>query len=279
MYLELNGSTLDLTPENGYNVREFNLGYPRPRTVMDARPTSDGMDDRTAFFGARNVSLSIDLIGNKWDLLDGLSAYMVPNARPYLVFDDATQPRRFRLRAGDQSKIITSPTTSQNVLLQWVAPDGVAETVNQSSQTVFASVGVSPGFTFDLTFDLTFPNASPSGRTNVPTAGNARCYPVMQLWGPCTFPRIDNLQDLSDDGTPKQMAFDVTLSAGQYLEVDVREKTVLLNGNANQPRYSTIDFTVSEWWTLAPGTNFVKYFPDSYGGNARAVMLYRCTFL
>ena len=78
---------------------------------------------------------------------------------------------------------------------------------------------------------------------------------------------------------PKQLAFNITLSAGQYLEVDTRERTVLLNGNPNQPRYSTLDFSVSEWFTLAPGTNFVKYFPDSFSGNARAVMLYRCTFL
>jgi len=163
--------------------------------------------------------------------------------------------------------------------VQWAAPDGVAETNAQSSQTVFASLGLSPGFTFDLSFDLTYPAASPSGRTNVPTVGNARCYPVMQLWGPCTFPRVDNLQDLDESGSPKQLAFNTSLSAGQYLEVDVRNRTVLLNGNANNPRYSTIDFSVSEWWTLAPGNNFVKYFPDSYSGNARAVMLYRCTFL
>jgi hypothetical protein len=279
MQLELNGQTLDLIPANGFFVREFNLGYPAPRTVVDNRPNIDGTDDRTRFFGSRVVSLSVDLIGNKWDLLDQLSPYMIPGARPFLVFDDAAQPRRFRLRASDESKVIQSPTISQNVFLQWVAPDGVAETVNQSEQIAFASVGVSPGFTFDLSFDLVFPTASPSGRTNVFTLGNARCYPVMQLWGPCTFPRVDNLQDLNSAGVPKQLAFDIALSAGQYLEVDTRERTVLLNGNANQPRYSTLDFSVSEWWTLAPGNNFVKYFPDSFSGTARAVMLYRCTFL
>lgn len=279
MYLDLDGTQLQLTSVNGFNVREFNLGYPVPRTVVDNRPNIDGTDDRTRFFGARVVSLSIDLVGDKWALMDQLSPYMLPGARPYLVFDEAAQPRRFRLRASDESKLIQSPTNAQNVFLQWVAPDGVAETVNQSSVNVFASQQVSPGFTFDLDFDLSFPNASPSGRTNVPTLGNARCYPVMQLWGPCTNPQIDNLQDVDELGVTKKLAFSISLSSGQYLEVDTRNRTVLLNGNSNQPRYNTLDFSVSRWWTLAPGNNFVKYFPDSYSGNARAVMLYRCTFL
>lgn len=279
MFLDLNGDILDLTPANGFFVREFNLGYPVPRVVSDARPNTDGTDDRTRFFGARSIALSVDLIGDKFALLDLLSPYLLPSARPFLVFDDAAQPRRFRLRAADETRAIQSPTISQNVLLQWVAPDGVAETVNQATETVFASVGVSPGFTFDVSFDLSFPTASPSGRTDVETVGNARCYPVMRLFGPCTFPRIDTLQDLDESGQPKQLAFNISLSAGQFLEVDMRERTVLLNGNNNQPRYGTLDFTVSNWWTLAPGTNFVKYFPDSFSGNARAVMLYRCTFL
>ena len=279
MQLELNGQILDLTPANGYNVRDFNLGFPVVRSVMDSRPNSDGMDDRTQFFGARVVSLDVDLVGNKFDLIDQLGPYLNPSNRPFLIFNDAAQPRRVRLRASEETAVITAPTNIQTVLLQWMAPDGVAETLAQSTQIVPASVPAAPGFTFDLTFDLLIPPASPSGRTNVFTVGNARCYPVMQLWGPCTNPAIDNLQDLDESGVPRQLKFDISLSAGQYLEVDTRERTVLLNGNINQPRYNTLDFTVSSWWTLATGNNFVKYFPDSFSGNARAVMLYRCTFL
>ena len=279
MQLVLGSSTLDLTPENGFSIRDFNMGFPVVRSVMDARPNIDGMDDRTRFFGSRVVSLDVDLTGNKFDRLDQLAPFMLPSARPYLVFDDAAQPRRVRLRSSEETAVITAPTNVQRVLLQWVAPDGVAETVAQASVNVFATVGVSPGFTFDLDFDLVFPNASPSGRTDVATVGNARCYPVMQLWGPCVNPKIDNLQDVDDSGVTKKLAFNITLSAGQYLEVDTRSRTVLLNGNANQTRYATLDFSLSTWFTLAPGNNFVKYFPDSFSGNARAVMLYRCTFL
>jgi hypothetical protein len=223
--------------------------------------------------------LDIDLVGNKFDLLDLLSPYLNPANRPFLVFDDAAQPRRVRLRASEETAVITAPANQQRVLLQWVAQDGAAETLNQAEVNVFASVGVSPGFQFNLTFDLSFPQSGPTGRTNVFAAGNSRCYPVMRLFGPCTFPRVDNLQDLDENGVPKQLAFNITLGTGQFLEVDTRERTVLLGGNVNQPRYGTLDFSVSRWWSLQAGNNFVKYFPDSFSGNARAVMLYRCTFL
>lgn len=268
---------LELTPVNGFHVRNVDLGFPSPRTVIDDRPLANGTDDRTRFFGERVVTLDLLASGPRQVKVDQLSPFLVPDGRSFLYFD-GPQPRRIRLRGRSRQAAFRLPN-KQEIVVQWDAPDGVAETAFEVSRTVFASVGVSPGFTFDVTFDLAFPAASPSGRTNVPTSGNARCYPVAQLWGPCVFPRIDNLQDVNDEGVPKQLAFDVSLSAGQYLEVDFRERTVLLNGNPAQNRYSTLDFAVSEWWTLGPGTNFVKYFPDSFSGNARAEMLYRCTFL
>lgn len=279
MYLELNGQTLNLTPENGFNIRDLNLGFPVIRSVMDDRPNIDGMDDRTKFFGSRVVSLDIDLVGNKWTLLDQLAPYLNPRNRPFLVYDEAAQERRVRLRSSEETAIITAPTNVQRVLLQWVAPDGISEGVTQASVNVPAAVGVAPGFRFDLTFDIVFPSSSPAGRTNVVSVGNVPSYPVMRLFGPCTNPRIDNSNDPNLSGLPKQLKFNVSLSSAQFLEVDTRERTVLLNGNTNQPRYQTLDFTVSEWWSLSAGDNFVKYFPESFASTARAVMLFRPAFL
>lgn len=279
MHLDLDGDILQLTPANGFNIRDFNLGFPTVRTVMDNRPNVDGTDDRTRFFGSRVVSVDIDLVGDKWALLDQLAPYLNPNNRPYLVFDDATQTRRIRLRSSEETAIITAPTNIQRVLLQWIAPDGIAEAVTQVSVDVPASIGLQPGFTFNFGFDLLFPTASPAGRTNVQSVGSIRSYPVIQLYGPCRNPRIDNREDPNLIGAPKQLAFNIALSTSQYLEIDTRERTVLFGGNPNQPRYQTLDFTVSEWWSLAAGDNFVKYFPDSFRTGARAVMLFRPAFL
>lgn len=279
MYLELNGQILNLTPENGFNIRDFNLGFPVVRTVMDGRPNIDGMDDRTRFFGSRVVSLDIDLVGDKWALLDELAPYLNPANRPFLVYEDAEQTRRILLRASEETAVITAPTNIQRVLLQWVAPDGAAEGLDVVEFEVPAVVGVEAGFTWDLTFNLTFPTTSPSGRINVESPGNVRTYPVIRLFGPCTNPRIDNASDPNLVGEPKQLRFFQTLSASQFIEVNTRERTVFLNGNPDLPLYSALDFNVSDYWSLAAGDNFVKYFPESFGTGARAVILFRPAFL
>jgi hypothetical protein len=47
----------------------------------------------------------------------------------------------------------------------------------------------------------------------------------------------------------------VTLVDGQYLEIDMDAKTVLLNGDSSLSYYNKINFTTSTWWQLQPGTN------------------------
>jgi len=281
MYLELNGNTVTLDEANGYLVRQFGIGYPRPRQVVDDRPNADGTDDRTEYFGAKVVSLDVTMQGNKWDKIDELGPFLIPSARPYLYYDDATQPRRIRLRPMDRQLSVVAPTSSQQVMLQWAAPDGVSETATQSVATVLASAEADAGFTFDLSFNIVFPSTSPVGTTVVTTVGNAKCYPVIQLWGPCTNPRIENIDDLDDDGNAKELAFSITLASDEYLEVDIRDRTVLFNGpsSSNVPRYNTLDFATAQWWTLQAGQNRIRYFPQSYSGAARAVLSYRCTFI
>jgi hypothetical protein len=277
MYLELDGQTLQLATENGYHVRSVDFGFPEVRTVTDSRPLADGNDDRTRFFGARAVSLSITLVGNKWTLLDQLAKYLNPAARPFLVYDDAEQPRRIRLRAAEQSGVITSPTNQHDVLVQWFAPDGVSESLTQTSVTVFASPQDEPGFTFDLTFDINFPTAP--GRTPIIVPSTAPVYPVLRMFGPAVTPRIENAADVSTEGQPKRLTFDITIPDGDFLEVNMRERTVLFNGRADRSRYSTLDFGESEWWALLSGLNQIRYFPVSYSGSTRAVILFRSTFL
>ena len=279
--LERDGAPpLHLNPQNGWHIRGADFGFPTVRQVVDDRPNADGTDDRSRFFSSRVLTLDLLARGDRMAKIDELSPFLVPSARSFLYFPgpDGTE-RRMLLRGRDRRSELVQKTGKQAIIAQWEVPNGTSETADTAQTIAFASVGVTPGFTFDLTFDLVFPAASPAGRTNVPTIGNTRCYPVIRLWGPCTFPRVDNLQDPAEDGTPKQLAFDITLTASQFLEVDTRERTVLFNGLPGQSRYATLSFPESRWWTLAAGNNFVRYFPDSFSGNARAEFIYRCTFL
>lgn len=267
--------TLNLTGANGWTVRRFSLGFPTPRVVVDDRPLADGVDDRTAYFGSRVVTLDLLARKNRQTALDELGPFLVPNARSYLYYpSSAGFERRVLLRGASVDAPWEGAPGKLELLVAWEAPNGTAETANANSATASATTPPGPGFEFDLTFDLTFPASSPAGSTTVTTIGNAKCYPVIKLYGPATFPRIENYTD-----GQKSLDFNIALSATDYLEVDVRNKTVLLNGNPAQNRYQTLDFATSEWWVLQPGSNLVRYYPDVYSGAARAELSWRCQFI
>lgn len=269
------GDTLELNAANGYTVREFNPGFPTVRAVVDDRPSGDGVDDRTAFFGSRLVSLDIVARGERQTITDELAPFLLPSARPYLYYPIAGGgERRILLRPRDRQQPWRGTPLKSEMLLQWEAPNGTTERSLENEVEIAAVVPAEPGFLFDITFDLVFPESSPTGSTTITTNGTARCYPVFQLWGPCTNPRIENF---SDGG--KTLDFNITLGTGEYLEVDVRERTVYLDGLSNKNRYYTLDFATSEWWTLVPGDNLVRYYPVSFASPSHAVITYRCQFL
>jgi hypothetical protein len=278
--LERDGiAPLVLSPDNGWHVRAADFGFPNVRAVVDGRPQADGTDDRTRHFGARVVSLDLLGRGQRQQRIDQLSPFLVPNRRSYLYFPVGNFERRILLRGRDRSAVYDRNTGKQAIFVQWDAPNGTMETAVEQTATAFASDPVEPGFTFDLTFPLLFPNATPVGTTIVTTVGNALCPPILQLYGPCVNPRIENVNDLDELGAAKRLQFNITIAQGDFLEVDVRERTVNLNGNPAQNRYSTLDFAASRWWTLQPGPNAIRYFPQSYSGDARAVVAFRCQFL
>jgi len=262
-----------LTPANGFTVRSVDLGFPAPRTVVDSRPLASGTDDRTRFFGERVVTLDILARGERQQKIDQLGPFLVPQARSFLYFQVGGFQRRVLLRGRSRQAVYQVPG-KQEILVQWDAPNGTLETAQASSRTAQATGDIEPGFTFDLEFDLTFPAGTPVGTTAVETVGNADCPPIIRLFGPVTNPRIQNITDGN-----RELRFNVTLTTEQFLEIDFRERTVFLNGDPNRNRYQQLDFTTSEWWTLLPGTNFVRYTADTFAAPARAVVSYRCQWI
>jgi hypothetical protein len=262
-----------LTRENGWAVRRLDLGYPSPRLVVDDRPQANGTDDRTQYFGDRVVSLDLLATGPRQAKVDELGPFLVPNARSYLYFPVGGFERRVLLRARARTAQYRLPERTE-VLVQWDAPNGTIETATVQQRTAFAVPETEPGVTFDVDFDIDFPQSSPIGSTSVVTVGNAFCPPVVDLYGPVTNPSIENLTDGF-----RRLVFAATIADGQFFRVDFRERTVLLNGDPVRNRYNQLDFARSQWWTLQPGTNLVRYTADTFASPARAVIRYRCQWV
>lgn len=271
--------TLELEPADGFRVRDLDLGYPAARVVSDPRVNANGTDDRTEFYGSRVVSLTCLVQSvegrTRRQALDLLRAYASPRRRPVLIFDeDGTgDERQVRLR-GDQLGWPLSTAVAADVQVAWTAPDGILEAVTESSVSVSAVPITEPGRSYPRTYPLTYPAISLVGAVDAPNAGTEPAAPVMQLWGPCTDPALVNAS------TGEQLRFTgLTLTGSQYVEVDVKAATVLLNGRAGQSLYSSMDLLASSLWWLQAGSNLVRYSPASYDPAAHAVLTYRSAWI
>lgn len=265
---------------NGYIVKLFDLGDADTRAVVDDAPDADGTDDTTMFIGARVVALKVRLIPrNGFELAErarALRAFTNPRLRPTMTITrDGEVDQIVTLRRSDFNSPIERPTHS-DVTVQWVAPLGILESAVEHVQNVFAvAAGPAVGRAYSLTFSRTYPASPVLGSGSFVNAGDADAYPLIRIYGPVTEPVLDN------NTQGKSLTFaSLTLSSTEYLEIDTRAKTILLNGDPANSRYDKLVFPTSDWWTLSPGINLIRFHPATFtDGTTLAELTWRDAFL
>lgn len=278
---------LALNPDglNGLVLQDLDLGYPSVRVSSDVRTERDGTDDATRYFGARLVSVravaqAVDG-STKQQVLDALGYFTVPSRRPWLYYtlEDGGPERRVRLRAEAFTAPLAAPVAHrlQRLQVSWAGPDGVLEAAELTVENVFAAADVEDGRTYDLTFDRSYPESDPIGTVEIVNDGNVDVSPVLRLYGPCTNPRIENVT--YDETLEFTANTGLSIAAGDYLEVDVLNSTALLNGDAAASRYGRLDIAESTWWTLRPGVNVVRYYPETFETGSLAEVRYRSQWI
>ena len=130
------------------------------------------------------------------------------------------------------------------------------------------------GTSFPLSFPTGFGGSGSTNTISVDNTGNARSYPTLTIYGPITNPKVENLS------TGEFIQFAVYLAQGEYLEINMRERTALLGGTASRRGTMAVG---SKWWSLLPGTNqlrfsgtftqtvgdeYVNGYSDVYGGSS-----------
>lgn len=287
--LEAPGLTTLLIDEGaGVFGQTIDLGDAVTRVVASDATDADGTIDTTKYVGARNVTLSLVLYpdANLFALRNQLRAFTHPRLRPYMYVQVAPEApeQRIQLRRsqyndviGDGPRAATQRDLEAAVItVQWVAPLGIVESSIANAVNVFAvAAGATVGRAYSLTFNRVYPASPVLGSASLVNAGNSDAYPVIRIYGPVTEPVLDN------NTQGKSLAFvGLTLVAGEYLEVDTRAKTILLNGDSASSRYDKLSFPASQWWTLSPGTNLVRFHPATFtDGVTVAVVTWRDAYL
>lgn len=246
--------------------REWNPGAPDVREQMTDRMGADGTIDATAFTGRRTVTLDLQVFGNEegsaYQLLERLVAMTHPTHRPYLHVrrgGPLAESWRIALRGNPFSVSYgRKAATVLDLQLAFTAPDGYFESpVRSASSSGPAQRGT--GLVFPVVYPLTFGTSG-----DAPTPLVVDVYspmpiaPVLRIYGPAINPELITLGGLRFSFTS------LTVNAGEYVEIDMGNATVRLNGQASTPVFHTVDWSVSTFWRLPPGSTIVQFL--STGG-------------
>lgn len=146
------------------------------------------------------------------------------------------------------------------------------------TQPVVQTAGITNIGGTPLPWVLPIPIAAPgssSGAATVTYAGTAPGDPVFNLYGPSTNPGIRS------DTVNKELRWTLSLTVNDFLVVDFRDRSVLLNGTEDVSYL--IDRGRSNWWDgdvggLVAGTNSLVYVGDSLQDPAHANIVYAYYF-
>jgi phage-related protein len=77
-------------------------------------------------------------------------------------------------------------------------------------------------------------------------------------------------------GTDYRIALTGTISAGDYLEVDVQNRSITVNGTT--PALNFLDAANTTWFELPKGTSTVQMLAGAFDTSAKVSVLYRAAY-
>jgi hypothetical protein len=117
----------------------------------------------------------------------------------------------------------------------------------------------SGGRTYDRTYDMSYGGLGNAGTATIINAGNVAAG--VRILGPVTDPKVTN------ETTGQSLELDIALAMGEFVDLDSRDRTVLLNGTAN--RYHLL--VEADWWELQPGSNQLRFTASVPTGSSASV--------
>ena len=267
--LWFNGITMgDSTP---FSVQEISglEDLPVIRSQDDTRGYQDGMFSGQDFLSGRLITVTLLVLpyGGKsaqyW--LNSLQRACIPQKT-------GTQPLQFQLTADSGLQFVNARVrglqTPVNVdysnqfiktQVRFMCPDPRIYDNTLQSITLLALNPI--GRTFNTVYPLSYGGGSSAGSSAVVNAGTWETLPLVTITGPCINPVVGNsTQGLS-------MYFNLTLNTGDTLVIDLKNKTIKLNGNPARNYLSGI----SRWFSAPAGTSLFYFTASGASGTTSCV--------
>lgn len=257
------GDTLLMGAGTDYDITDLR-GFGIPPVRANDIPRLDqigSITSRKELMNARSINMRVIVYGDPGDTLDARVTALKKVIQP----NDLTGKLKFRFPVGwgssdtvndDRFITVYVRKLTQQILasnsagripmfISFEAPDPRINGAEENSESIALST-FTGGATFNATFNLSF-GTGVSGTVTLNNAGNFKANPVVRFNGPLTDPKLTN----STASSYVELA-GLTLGAGEYVDIDFRERSILKGGSTSV--YNKLTNT-STWWTLAPGDN------------------------
>lgn len=252
-------------------------GGPRAEVQLQRAPYQDGGTFVDALLEPRELEVEAAVLAPTPEVLDSrraiLSRIFNPKLGPGTLRVDMEGFSREIEAVSEQAPVFpTGPQnqgrTFQRVLLRLLCPDPWWPGPQERYAWLVGSEG---GLRFPVRFPISF--AKLASEVALVNEGDAPCPVVIEFYGPASRPRVDNLT------TGQFIEVLQDLAAGQVLVINTtfgqKSVTVLPEGT-NAMAWINLE---SEFWSLVPGTNKVRYSALSGGENAKVAVRWRPRFV
>jgi len=151
---------------------------------------------------------------------------------------------------GVDDNLSGSDSLARDFLINLLAVDPLI--YSQTEQIININIASSAGgFASPLLSPLDSSLIQTGGRATCNNEGNFECLPTVKMYGPLTNPRIKNNTDDS-----KEIKVNIEVDPGNYLEIDFKNKTIMLNGVTSMYAYKD---NTSLWFAIKPGNNDIEF--------------------
>lgn len=282
----VSGRVSQLIPRAGvaYQGHQF---APTVRAVTEDRTGSDGAVDRSRYLGAGAFTLTLKLYSGTRSLIDEIGSFLHPGYRTVLTVWDSewSLPRQLTLRYDSGSPPIELGVgLIRNLAVSWQVPGGVWEQAGSLTELdVPVSLPSTAGLTMTTASGLVMTTASglvmhstvQPGEFQATNPGTVPSQWTANLYGPCSGPRFAN----DSAGLTLEFAPGLAVPAGSFIALDSAARSALLNNDPRSPVLASLNFGSSDWWTLQPGVNELRYYPSTGALPAYAQVFYRPAWL
>lgn len=265
-------------------------GVSAPRDSKRVRPQAHGSINETRWGDGRTMSIEMEIISNVGvaDAYNEFRAVVAPmqqtlDVGPALM--KWQEPSGLALQRLVKLDSEVDPPLQEaaailNFPVQFHAEDPRAYSQTKTTATGSALSTLGGGMTMPVVFPFTF-TSSGGGAVSFTNAGNRPTPPVYRIYGQCVNPQVVLLT------TPQtRIVINGTVAAGDYLELNVQQRTIMLNGTTS--RLNFYDAANSQWAELpggdvvsgviVPKTSNLQLVAASFDASARLDVLARSAY-